>query len=420
MTPTQPIRVTGAHAVLASLTTLALALAACSASPSASSIGAVPSASPSTSTATPTATPTAASPTGQMTVGRQIHTATLLADGRVLVAGGVDRYDVALASAELHDPQTGTFSPTGSLATARGFHTATRLADGRVLFAGGNPRQWNFPGPFFTSAELYDPQAGTFSPTGSLATGRNLHTATLLLDGRVLITGGNDRFRHAVASAEVYDPTTGTFSPAGSMATARGFHTATLLADGRVLIAGGGSAGWTPGQFAASAEIYDPKTDTFTATGPMTDARALHTATLLDDGRVLITGGFNNYDTGGTSLASAELYDPKTGTFTATGSMADARTFHGAALLSDGRVLVTGGVHTGWDYYPPFLTSAEIYDPTTGAFTATGPMADGRVYHTATLVSDGRVLIAGGFDGSGVVATAELYDPQTGTFSPNR
>jgi deoxycytidylate deaminase len=352
-----------------------------------------------------------------MTVGRQIHTATLLTDGRVLVAGGVAHFDVTLASAELYDPKTGTFSPTGSLTTARGFHTATRLADGRVLFAGGNPHQWDFYGPFFASAELYDPQTGTFSPTGSLATARNLHTATLLLDGRVLITGGNDTFDHAVASAEVYDPKTGTFSATGSMATARGFHTATLLADGRVLITGGGSAGWTPDHFVASAEIYDPKTGTFTATGPMTDARALHTATLLDDGRVLMTGGFNNYNTGGTSLASAELYDPKTGKFTATGPMADARTFHGAALLSDGRVLVTGGVHTGWDYHRPFLTSAENFDPTPGKFTATGPMADGRVYHTATVVSDGRVLIAGGFDGSRVVATAELYDSTTGMFS---
>jgi WD40 repeat protein len=366
-----------------------------------------------TAAATPTTAHPSATPTGEMTHGRSYYPATPLDDGRVLVAGGYfDRYPIT--AADLYDPTTGTFGPTGSLATARGFDTATRLADGRVLFVGGDPSAWNFDGPYLASAELYEPTSGTFSPTGSLTTGRNMHTATLLLDGRVLIAGGNVSGQHPLASAELYDPTTRTFTATGSLVAARGFHTATLLADGRVLIAGGTSDGWVGDHFLASAEIYDPKTGKFTATGPMTDKRGNHTATRLPDGRVLITGGTA---TGGTSLASAEIYDPKTGKFTATGSMTAARTFQEATLLLDGRVLVSGGDPAGWNYDGPFLASAEIYDPLTTRFAATGSMMDTLTNHTATLLPDGRVLIAGGYDGKADVASAELYDPRSGTFT---
>jgi Kelch motif len=371
-----------------------------------------------TATATPSAapTPSAASLAGQMTHGRSTHAATVLADGRVLVAGGYFNA-LPIVFADVYDPRTGAFAATGSMSVTRGFDTATRLSDGRVLFAGGDPAKWNFRGPLIASAELYDPTTGTFSPIGSLTTARNLHTATLLLDGRVLITGGSDVFEHALASAEVYDPTTGTFSPTGSMHVARGFHTATLLLDGRVLITGGDDEGWGNGHFLASAEIYDPKTGTFKPTGSMAARRSGHTATLLADGRVLIAGGYNEVNDGNTSLASAEIYSPKSGTFTSTGSMAAARTFHTATLLADGRVLVTGGAADGWGYKGPFYASAELYDPKTGKFTATGPMADTLASHTATLLSDGRVLIAGGYDGAADVATAELYDLTTGAFT---
>jgi hypothetical protein len=370
------------------------------------------------STAAPSATPAkapTATPTGAMTHGRSTHTATPLAGGRVLVAGGYfDALPITLA--DLYDPQTGTFSATGAMATARGFGTATRLSDGRVLFAGGDPGKWNFAGSLIASAELYDPATGTFSPTGLMTTARNLHTATLLLDGRVLITGGSDTFGHAVATAELYDPATGRFSPTGSTAAARGFQTASLLLDGRVLIVGGNDQGWGAG-FLASAEIYNPRTGKFTATGPMTTERASHTATVLPDGRVLIAGGASS--NGPESLASAEIYNPKTGKFFPTrGPMAAARTFHAATLLADGRVLVTGGTADGWVYSGPFQASAEIYDPQTGTFSPTGPMTDERVSQTATLLPDGHVLIAGGYDGIADVTTAELYDPKTGTFSP--
>jgi hypothetical protein len=383
----------------------------------AAQLGGQPTTAPPTATApaAPATTQAASTAPGQMTGGRSTHTASMLADGRVLVAGGFFNA-VPVVSADLYDPQTSTFTATGPMATARGFDTATRLTDGRVLFAGGSRSNYADNGPFFASAELYDPRTGTFTPTGSMTTGRNLHTATLLLDGRVLVTGGNDASGHSLASAELYDPKTGTFSPTGSMATARGFHTATRLADGRVLIAGGDSAGWAAGVRLATAELYDPKTGTFSPTGSMTESRGSHVATLLPDGRVLITGGVQG--NGSTSLASAELYDPKTGKFSPTGSMADARTWHAATLLADGRVLVTGGVHTGLAYTAPFLASAEIYDPKAGTFTETGSMTDGRIAHSATLLPDGHVLVAAGFDGTADVPTAELYDPKTGTFSP--
>jgi Galactose oxidase, central domain/Kelch motif len=374
-----------------------------------------------TQTARPGPTITPAEPTsltGPLGTGRQIHTATLLKDGRVLIVGGYALGDGPLASAVLYDPSTNTFSPTGSLAEARGYHTATLLADGRVLITGGGSAGWpgsitGITGPFLASAELYDPKTGTFSPTGSMATPREVHTATLLADGRVLITGGADYQAHAVASAELYDPKTGKFSPTGSMTTARAFHTATLLADGRVLVGGGSPAAWGTTVHLASAEIYDPKTGTFTATGSMITERDFDTATLLADGRVLVAGGSGLTQE---DLASAEIYDPKTRTFTATGSMTDGREYQTATLLADGRVLVVGG---GSDYTTRmFLASAEVYDPTTGTFIATGSLATARTYQAATMLADGRVLLTGGYGAVAPLASAEIYDPVSGTFSP--
>jgi hypothetical protein len=369
-------------------------------------------------TSTEPATPTpGASPTGSMATARSGHTATLLPDGRVLVTGGRDETSEALASAEIYDPTTGTFEPTGSMATARGGitgagHTATLLTDGRVLVTGGEKGR-DDPGGL-SSAEIYDPTTGAFAPTGPMANARTGHTATLLSDGRVLVTGGLAD-KDALASAEIYDPETGTFGPTGSMASARGGHTATLLPDGRILIAGGLKLGGADWPVLATAEIYDPKTGTFSPTGPMTIAhdrsfgRYLHTATLLREGGVLMAGGGDGTE-GGT--ATAEIYDPKTGTFSPTGSIAISRWVHTATLLVDGRVLITGGLEGP-------LSTAETYDPETGTFTRTGWMTTARAAQTATLLPDGRVLVAGGRDrGGSATATAEIYDPATGTFSP--
>ncbi|MBP1705894.1 MAG: Branched-chain amino acid transporter, amino acid-binding protein, partial [Chloroflexi bacterium] len=205
-------------------------------------------------------------------------------------------------------------SPTGSMATARGAHTATLLPDGRVLVAGGASTAGEEGlGGLLAGAETYDPASGTFVGTGPLATARAGATATLLSDGRVLVAAGFDVPRPGAVStlraAEIYDPASGTFGPTGSLVTARYLHTATLLPDGRVLITGGfdPEAGYL-----ASAEIYDPANGTFVGTGPLTAGRYGHTATLLPDGRVLVAGGF---DRGAGYLASAEIFDPVSGTF---------------------------------------------------------------------------------------------------------
>jgi galactose oxidase-like protein/Kelch motif protein len=354
---------------------------------------------------------------------RQAHSSTTLGDGRVLIVGGYGSGDVTVALTELYDPATSSFGSAGLLTPSRGMHTATRLSDGRVLIAGGGPASWvTGGGPFMVSAVLYDPGTGAFTPTGSMATAREGHTATLLTNGRVLIAGGSDLVDHAVASAELYDPTTGTFSVTGSMATARSFHTATRLSDGRVLITGGDPGPWAaPGTFFASAEIYDPATGTFGPTGPMAQGRELHAATLLVDGRVLITGGVAE-SAPAPSLASAELYDPTSGTFSPTGSMTTARVYQTSTLLNDGRVLIAGGLQYGRAYSdnPAFLASAELYDPSTGAFTITGPMTVRRGWQAASLLLDGRVLITGGDSDGGLItlASAEIYDPATGAFSP--
>ena len=331
-----------------------------------------------------------ASPMGTVRYG---HSATRLPNGKVLVAGGSNGSSM-LASAELYDPVAGTFSATGPMATARAYQAATLLPNGRVLITGG------FNGTsVVASAELYDPATGIFSPTaGPMAQPRQNHTSTLLPNGKVLIAGGDAT--SVYASAELYDPATGTFSPTGAMTAARAFHTATLLPTGQVLIAGGGDIGSTY----TSSELYDPASGTFSLTGSLGTGRSRHTATLLPDGQVLIAGG---QDANGTYLAGAELYDPYAGTFTPTGSMVTARCNHSAVMLPDGRVLLTAGSNPSGA-----LASSEAYDPTTGIFSPTGPLAMARTGQTATLLPNGHVLVAGGLEGTAALAESEAFDPQ--------
>ena len=338
------------------------------------------------------------SATGGLATGRIGPTATLLPSGKVLIAGGLSGYSgtVYFSSAELYDPASGTFSTTGSLATGRSYQTATLLPNGKVLVVGGFG---SAAVPYLSSAELYDPASGTFSATGSLANGRYVHTATLLPNGKVLIAGGYGTPSGTLSSAELYDPATGTFSATGRLGTARYRHTATLLPNGKVLIAGGGGF-----PFVSSAELYDPASGTFSAAGNLAVARQMHTATLLPNGKVLIAGG-------GGALSSAELYDPASGAFTTTGSLATPRAGHTATLLPNGTVLIAGG------YNSKYVSLAELFDPTRGTFTASGGLATARSGHSATLLTNGQVLIVGGANGA-YLSSAELYDPATGTFNP--
>ena len=301
-------------------------------------------------------------PTGSMTVARAASAATRLQDGRVLFTGGSGCGDADTGirdSAEVYDPSTGTFSPTGSMHTPRESHASTLLADGRVLITGGltGPaaagsggvtlaafRLVDTSANVLKTAEIYDPATGTFSKTGSMSSIRDQHTATLLPDGHVLVVGGGGEGYASVSSADLFDPATGTFSKTGSMKTGRYVHTATLLQDGRVLITGGRSP---ESSVYASAEVYDPATGRFSSTGTMDDGRQQHTATLLQDGRVLVTGGYWSDGQKWRVLSSTEIYDPATGTFAPTGSMGTPRDDHTATLLDDGRVLIAGGEDIG-------------------------------------------------------------------------
>ena len=342
---------------------------------------------------------------------RLAHTATLLNDGRVLIAGGGQGPDLidgwwVVAGAEIFDPKTASFGPAGT--SYHDIHTATLLQSGQVLVAGGESG-WEANNVIVTTgADLYDPAKSSFRATGSLAMGREGHTATLLQDGRVLITGGTRPVGFGWApltSAETYDPASGTFSSIGDMREARSSHTATLLNDGRVLLTGG--------SFARSAEIFDPITGSFSITGNTIYPRVNHTATLLLNGQVLVTGG-------GNSIA-AELYDPATGSFREVGAMSHMRISPSATRMATGKVLIAGGA-LGWS--AGATSSAEIFDPATGSFTPTADLNNARFMHTATLLSDGNVLIAGGADiggnlGLSFVGVAEIYRPDSsgGTIS---
>jgi Galactose oxidase, central domain len=340
--------------------------------------------------------------TGSMTIGRAGHAAVLLRDGKVLVVGGwgyEEGHRGGLASAELYDPSTGMFTPTGTMTTPRWGPTATLLADGRVLVAGGLR---------LNSAELYDPATGTFSATGDMTSLRYGHAAILLPNGKVLIAGGLSfpiDLDKGIASAELYDPSTGSFSPTGTMNTAQFAPSATLLPNGTVLIASGPDFS---GIF-HTAQIYDAETETFTLVGRPMPALYWHTATPFPNGQVLLAGGGDSIS--GVPFAGAGLFDAVTATLSATGNMTVTRFAHAATLLRNGTVLITGGAACcrggggGGD-----LMSAEFYDPASGSFSAAANMTTARSAHTSTLLPDGRVLIAGGFDS---LNTAELFSPNS-------
>lgn len=338
--------------------------------------------------------------TGSLRNPRGGHTATLLNNGQVLIAGGEDGTGNALNSTELYNPATGTFATSGALNIARKGHTASLLNNGMVLIAGGQG-PWSLP---VASAELYNPSTGTFFITGNLSTPRQYATATVLTNGQVLIVGGQNS-AGVLASAEIYDPPSGTFTPTGSLNTERVFHTGTLLDDGTVLITGGKSS---TAAALGSAELYNPATGAFSVTpATLNDSRQSHVATLLNNGKVLITEGF---DSASNVLGSAELYDPLAGTFSYTASPNTARNGSTNTALENGEVLLAGG----YDSSLAGLLSAEAYDPVAVSFSTVGNVVVSRQFHTATLLGNGNVLLAGGLDSSfNALSSAELYQPAT-------
>ncbi len=304
----------------------------------------------------------------------------------------------------------GTFASTGDMNAPRVYHAATRLQNGKVLLTGG---QGGAP----VSAELYDPATGTFTATGAMKTARQDHVATRLADGRVLITGGLSG--DLLASAEIFDPASGSFTVTGNMSIGRRFHSAVLLPNGNVLVVGGTwGDGSTPGEGASTPadEIFDPATGKFTATGNSGNVLHWHTATPLQSGKVLVAGGALD-DVDGTGVASASLYDPETGKYTPTGNMTKPRVAHTATLLPNGKVLIAGG---GRSAASPTLADAELYDPATGTFIAAeNEMSRARGSHAAALLHDGKVLLVAGFPGNAITPIkCDLFDFRTGKFEP--
>ena len=334
---------------------------------------------------------------GNMAIARSGHTANLLPDGTVLIAGGSGD---AGHSAELFVPSSGTFtSTTGAMVQVRTGHCASMLQDGKVLIAGGGDSKGNV----FKTAELFDPATQRFTPTGELNQARKDATATLLSNGKVLIAGGQDNGSASLSSAELYDPSTGTFSLTGNMHLARAQHTATLLSSGKVLLVGSVSD-------TASAELFDPAAGSFSATGSLIEARAHHTATLLQNGNVLILGGSQVMPPEGggaaaqpVSLDSAELYDATKGVFRTAGKLLVARDSHSATLLANGTVLVVGGYTHGFDgdAQPEWETifTAELFDPATSGSTAAASLQADRAEHVATLLNNRQILVTGGITG---------------------
>ena len=342
------------------------------------------------STATPAVASGTFQKTGSMNVARMDHTATLLSNGEVLVAGGV----ISGASAELYNPSTGTWSFTGSMTTARFNHQAVLLQNGEVLVAGGGS------GNLLASAELYDPSTGVWTATGSMNTARSNFSLTLLTNGQVLAVQGT--------SAELYNPATGTWTVTGSPTSPVGGPNAALLLDGQVLAIERTNS--------TLSQLYDPSSGTWSATGNTDVFVPNPIVSSLPSGDVFVTG---SYASGAASYANVALYDPSTGLFTPESGPCNCRAY-GAAVLQTGMVLVAGGFITvPARPYPKTesITSAELWDPSTQAWTSTGNLNTSRGRETITVLANGQALVTGGetFDKQtgqpAVLATAELYKP---------
>ena len=356
-------------------------------------------------------------PTGSLGEPRADHTATLLPDGRVLIAGGMVENGVFLDTMELYDPKSGSFQSAGSMSSKRVGHSATLLPGGKVLLAGGmagRSFEGSWHGIMSSSADIYDPQTGKVMPVGNMITGREAHEAIPLPGGKVLFIGGSDG-QHYLDSVEVFDPCAKKFTLAGKLTESRGGAVAVLLPAGdgkdagKVLVLGGASGETEANHIVlGSAELFDPNTGASLKVGDMSVRRYKHAATLLADGRVLITGGSDDRDWGN-MYDTAEIYDPATHRFTPTSKMLSKRFKlpHATVLLKNGKVLVAGGSNV-----------VEVFDSGRKEFVpVSGKLTEPSYYGTATLLKDGKVLIVGGY-GRGSAAHGPLSGRQAFLYEP--
>lgn len=337
---------------------------------------------------------------------RDGHTATLLPNGNVIIAGG-ENNNQALASTEVYSSLTDSWTFSGNLNVARSNASAVLLGSGQILVAGGCVS--SCLGATTAGAELYNSVNGTWSSTGSMLTARTYFAMVMEPAGRVLVAGGctglNANGCSAVtAKAEYYNPTTGKWIALPPMHVARGSLTVTRLPNGQFLVAGGINAAGNP---VSSAELFNPSTGKWTLTGSMNVARDEHTAVLLATGNVLVAGGES---AAGPSTGKTELYNPATGKWTLSGNLKTARQEHTANMLMNGNVLIAGGNNVTTNQ-TTVLSSAELYNPSTGVWSKTGSLSNARVGHTATLLTSGKVMAVSGSNANNDLTSCEIYTP---------
>jgi len=340
---------------------------------------------------------------------RSWHTATRLADGRILLVGGSGAPDQHLADVELYDPAIGQTSRVAPLHTPRHDHSATLLPDGRVLVVGGYslPQQW------LHDAEVYDPATDTWTVVPPRYSHGVSHSATLMKDGRILVVGGAVACCLGTERVEIFNPQTNAWTEARPLEFQRGGHTAQLLDDGRVLVAGGDSEQGVP-LTGGDALLYDPQTDTWTATGPMVKPRYFGQSARLPDGRVLVAGGLALEDKPIPKIStSAEIYDPISNTWTAAADLAQARCRYDLVLLPGGQVLAVGGARDWYWTENSFVREIERYDPVANEWRIVGELPRPRTGASATLLPDGRVWLAGGRTDTTYFSDTWLIGPRT-------